>query len=416
MRTNRVFRALGVEALARETSVRCKAAEEKRKAKAVAAADVAVAEERRSAQPTSKLEKCKRSRGQAVGGPPKRSKADALLFGTPQPLNAAGDSDDAGDEEEAGAALAAPPLRSVAPVLAPPKIVAGGVAKCLELEVSEMEAESDEGLAGNIMVDSLAEEGASRPGVASPLNLSPRRSSSGSGESSDASTAPVITKVPSAQRSSGTSARSSSESESCFVSTGDPVAVVAELGASSVKLIGGNVVGALRFESGDRERGFLSEASSSFCFPLMEKRLMATGVPHMLQNAQDLALKSFIAARFAARQLEAEASSGSRIAELEERIAALEKEKLELQDAAAKKDEALAAVQDEASAALTLRDKYSSELAATLVKLEVAEAHAKKMEEKRASIETSSVGTARASPVESTAFGLMFLGCWRSKA
>jgi hypothetical protein len=61
------------------------------------------------------------------------------------------------------------------------------------------------------------------------------------------------------------------------------------------KLIGGNIVGSLQFSSGDRERGLLTEAGSSFGFPLMEKCLMASGVSQMLQDIEDLSLKAFIA-------------------------------------------------------------------------------------------------------------------------
>ncbi|RLN12398.1 hypothetical protein C2845_PM09G13150 [Panicum miliaceum] len=147
---------------------------EKRKEKAVAAADIVVAEEKRSIPLTAKLEKRKRSRGQAVGGQPKRSKAEVLLFGTPPPMKASEDSEDAGGDEGAGAALAVPPLRLVFPALTPPKVVAGDAAKCLELEISQMEAESDDGLTGNIVVDSPTGEGASHPGATSPLNLTLR--------------------------------------------------------------------------------------------------------------------------------------------------------------------------------------------------------------------------------------------------
>ena len=51
----------------------------------------------------------------------------------------------------------------------------------------------------------------------------------------------------------------------------------------------------------DRERELLSEAGGSFCFPLMEKDLMASGLTNMLESAQDLSLKAFMAARCAAR-------------------------------------------------------------------------------------------------------------------
>ncbi|RLN34565.1 hypothetical protein C2845_PM03G30740 [Panicum miliaceum] len=58
-RTNRVFRALGIEAPSWVALVRHKVAEEKRRAKEIAAAGVAAAEEKRVAPPTSRLEKRK---------------------------------------------------------------------------------------------------------------------------------------------------------------------------------------------------------------------------------------------------------------------------------------------------------------------------------------------------------------------
>ena len=113
------------------------------------------------------------------------------------------------------------------------------------------------------------------------------------------------------------------------VSEGQQVAEA--LGASMAKLIGGQVVGSLRFKSHNREREFLVEAGSSFCFPLMEQRLMNTGAANALQCAEDLALKSFVAARCARRWMEVEVGSSSRIAELEERVSALQKEKNDLE-------------------------------------------------------------------------------------
>ena len=58
---------------------------------------------------------------------------------------------------------------------------------------------------------------------------------------------------------------------------------------------------------------------------------MDTGLKNMLENAQDLSLKAFVAARCAARQLEAERSSKSAVADLEVKVAALEQEKAALQ-------------------------------------------------------------------------------------
>ena len=57
---------------------------------------------------------------------------------------------------------------------------------------------------------------------------------------------------------------------------------------------------------------------------------MRTGVPNMHQCAEDLALKSLVTSRCAAWQLRAEGMQSSRAVELEERIAALEKEKADL--------------------------------------------------------------------------------------
>ena len=51
---------------------------------------------------------------------------------------------------------------------------------------------------------------------------------------------------------------------------------------SRAKLIGGQVVGKIRFESGQHERDYLAEASGSFCFPLMERRLMLTSAKNAL--------------------------------------------------------------------------------------------------------------------------------------
>ena len=58
--------------------------------------------------------------------------------------------------------------------------------------------------------------------------------------------------------------------------------VAEALGASGAKLIGGQVVGSLRFESRNRECEFLAKAGGSFCFPLMEKRLMNIGAANAL--------------------------------------------------------------------------------------------------------------------------------------
>ena len=75
-----------------------------------------------------------------------------------------------------------------------------------------------------------------------------------------------------------------------------------ELGAKPTAVrLGGNIVKSLRFESRDREHTLLVEARDSFCFPLMEKELMESGLENMLESAQDLSLKAFVAARCATR-------------------------------------------------------------------------------------------------------------------
>ena len=58
---------------------------------------------------------------------------------------------------------------------------------------------------------------------------------------------------------------------------------------------------------------------------------METGLPNMLQCAQDLAMKAFVASHCATCQLEAEGSAASWVMELEARIAALEQDKVNLQ-------------------------------------------------------------------------------------
>jgi hypothetical protein len=87
------------------------------------------------------------------------------------------------------------------------------------------------------------------------------------------------------------------------LSPSNPVDVTEALDVSNAKLIGGQVIGSLRFESREHERGFLSEAGDSFCFPLMEQRLMRAWAGHALRCEEDLTLKSYVAARCARRQL-----------------------------------------------------------------------------------------------------------------
>ena len=54
-----------------------------------------------------------------------------------------------------------------------------------------------------------------------------------------------------------------------------------------------------------------------------------------MQCAEDLALKSFVAARCAQRQLEVEVGASSRVAEFEEMVSVLQKEKKDLEESLA---------------------------------------------------------------------------------
>ena len=75
-----------------------------------------------------------------------------------------------------------------------------------------------------------------------------------------------------------------------------------ELGAKPTAVrLGGNIVKSLRFESRDRECTLLAAAGESFCIPLMEKDLMDTGLKNILETAQELSLKAFMAVRCASR-------------------------------------------------------------------------------------------------------------------
>ena len=131
---------------------------------------------------------------------------------------------------------------------------------------------------------------------------------------------------------SGEESSSTSDSSSFFVRNADPEAVAVVLGAKPAAVrLGGKIIKSLRFESRDRERELLAEAGGSFCFPLMEKDLISSGLTNMLESAQDLSLKAFHAARCAARQLAAEESSRAAVADLEAKVAPLEEEKEALQ-------------------------------------------------------------------------------------
>lgn len=83
------------------------------------------------------------------------------------------------------------------------------------------------------------------------------------------------------------------------------------------------------------------------------------GVSCMLKNAEDLALKAYVTARCVSRQLRMDGGKGSRIAELEERLALLEEEKTGLQG--------------DLATARTEAEKKSGELDAALLQARAAE-------------------------------------------
>ena len=123
----------------------------------------------------------------------------------------------------------------------------------------------------------------------------------------------------------------SSDSSAYLISQSVPSEIAEALGMRHAKLIGGQVVGKIRFESGQHERDYLAEAGGSFCFPLMERRLMLTGAKNALQCAKDLALKSYVVARCASRLLDADRDQPLRIASLEQKARGLEEEKASLE-------------------------------------------------------------------------------------
>ena len=74
----------------------------------------------------------------------------------------------------------------------------------------------------------------------------------------------------------------SSDCSTYLISQSVPSEIAEALGMRHAKIIGAQVVGKIRFESGQHERDYLGEAGGSFCFPLMERRLMLTGARNAL--------------------------------------------------------------------------------------------------------------------------------------
>jgi len=200
----------------------------------------------------------------------------------------------------------------------------------LDLEFSTAQESEDEGNVEevNVVVDSPR-----RSSLPRGAPTSGKEAEVPSEKTAEASSSPEkSTSSSGAKKSGGGDSSSSSDSSSFFVRDADLEAAAMELGAKPTAVrLGGNIVKSLRFESRDRERELLAAAGDSFCFPLMEKDLMGTGLNNILESAQYLSLKAFVAARCAARQLAADDSSKPVVADLEAKVASLEKEKTELQ-------------------------------------------------------------------------------------
>jgi len=297
---------------------------------------------------TAALEKKKRKKGGSGPGGAKRSKL--LDFLSSSLLRSAGESEDDGGKGSPIAAasppIAAQPITVAAPPLKP----------SLALEYSAIEPDNDDELALEIQSVLAATEPhvTTSPAAPSSPKLTSTSSdslSSSSGEdveghgsgpqkqaiALDAGTTGAVGEggqLPPAGSSIRRPATfTSTESSSYHVSTSDPVEVAAVLGMPLAKLIRGNIGGSLRFSSSERERRFLTEAGSSFGFPLMERRLMATGASQILQDVEHLSLKAFIASRCASRQLKIDHERASQFAGMEEHVASVEKEKAALEEA-----------------------------------------------------------------------------------
>ena len=215
---------------------------------------------------TVALEKKKRKRGGPGPSGAKRSKL--LEFLTSSPLRSAGESEDDGGKGSLVAAasptIAARPITVAAP---PPKAPPA-------LEYSAMEPDSDDELAIDIQSAFAATEphvttSATAPSSPKSTSTSSYSSSSSSGEdveghgfgfqkqaiAPDAGTTAAVgedSQLPPIGSSVRRPAMSTStESSSYHVSTSDPVEVAAVLGMPKAKLIGGNIIGSLRFSKSE---------------------------------------------------------------------------------------------------------------------------------------------------------------------
>jgi len=287
-------------------------------------AELKLAEGQGGPEKAKALEKAKRKRVSSSAEPKKRGwLIDAILHQSP--LQSKGESEDGGSEDSNRPPTKATPL-GIPQVAVPLRAVHPG----LDLEFSTAQESEDEGNVEevNVVVDSPR-----RSSLPRGAPTSGKEAEVPSEKTAEASSSPEkSTSSSGAKKSGGGDSSSSSDSSSFFVRDADPEVAAMELGAKPTAVrLGGNIVKSLRFESRDRERGILEAAGDYFCFHLMEKDLMGSGLNNILESTQDLSLKAFVAARCAARQLAAEDSSKAVVADLEAKVASLEKEKTKLQ-------------------------------------------------------------------------------------
>lgn len=87
-----------------------------------------------------------------------------------------------------------------------------------------------------------------------------------------------------------------------FIAEGDPSEAAIRLCFPlSTRVVGDQHSDALNFYSGGHERRFLAEARESFCLPFMEEKFCKAETKNILNNDEDLALKTFVAARCVSR-------------------------------------------------------------------------------------------------------------------
>ena len=204
----------------------------------------------------------------------KRSRLiDVVLAPAPSPLQSKGDSEDKVESSGDSAAAARSPA-------APAKAVLERVMPAFSVQFSEPETESD---------DETIPKTHAATGSATEAEKHAKKtasSSSGGEEEDDVNVNVVDSDVPAKGKQvaaeGNTDDSDSSDSSADLISQSVPSEIAEALGMSHAKLIGGQVVGKIRFESGRHERDYLAEAGGSFCFPLMERRLMLTGARNAL--------------------------------------------------------------------------------------------------------------------------------------